>query len=156
MGGRGSGNVFDRLRGARRVAAPVEVAFVERFGRSPLSVVFRTPVLVLHSVGRRSGQERSTAIAYDRDTDGSLLIAGGAGGQTRLPDWVANLRATPRAAVTVDQPHRRRAVELTGRARAEMWLARRPMAPESRPTRRRASRAVLFRLLIGDAADDRR
>lgn len=150
--------MFDRLRGARRVATPVEVAFVERFGRSPLSVVFRTPVLVLHSVGRRSGQERSTAIAYDRDTDGSLLIAGGAGGQTRFPDWVANLRATPRAAVTVDQRRTDvEAVELTGRARAEVWPRLVARWPRVETYERRAGRAVpVFRLLIAAAADDRR
>lgn len=142
-------NVFDRLRTVRRLLAPVETAQVQRFGRSALSVAFRTPVLVLHTTGRRSGRERSTPLAYHRDPDGSLLVVGGAGGQARTPDWVANLRAEPRAEITLD---RRRvpvgAVELVRSERAEAWPRLQRVWPRIDTYERRAGRPVpIFRLL---------
>lgn len=82
-------NGYDRLRPVRRFARPFEAAQVRRFGRSLLSVSFRTPVLVLHTTGRRSGRPRRTTLAFKRSEDGSLVVVGGAGGQARLPDWVA-------------------------------------------------------------------
>src|SRR3546814_15412726 len=103
--GRATGrNRFDLLRPIRRVAGRVEALQVRLLGRSALSVAFRTPVLLLHTIGRRSGAERSSPLAFHQDPDGSLLVVGGAGGQPRLPDWVANLRAAPRASVTVHPP----------------------------------------------------
>jgi deazaflavin-dependent oxidoreductase (nitroreductase family) len=141
-------NRFDRLRGIRRVVRPVEAVQVRWFGRSALSTIFRTEVLVLHTTGRRSGRERATPLAYLRDGDGSLLVVGGAGGQTRLPDWVANLRADRRAAVTVD---RRRvavtAIELEGDDRSVVWPRLEQEWPQIASYQRRAGRLVpVFRL----------
>jgi deazaflavin-dependent oxidoreductase (nitroreductase family) len=103
MGGPAGRNAFDRLRLLRRIARPLETAQIRWAGRSALSLAVRTPVLVLHTTGRRSGAQRSTRLAVERDGDGSLLVVGGAGGQARLPDWVANLRAEPHASVTLDR-----------------------------------------------------
>lgn len=98
-----------------RLLRPVEVAQVRRFGRSALSVLFGTPVLVLATTGRRSGHRHETTLAYLRLDDERLLVVGGAAGQTRTPDWVANLRADPMVTVTVDrQSQPMRATELRG------------------------------------------
>lgn len=108
-------NVVDRLRFVQRLLRPTEVAQVKRFGRSALSVLFGTPVLVLATTGRRSGRRHETTLAYLRLDDGQLLVVGGAAGQTRIPDWVANLRADPSVTVTVDRQLRpMRATELRG------------------------------------------
>jgi|GEM_PF-1843549 len=141
-------NAFDRLRGLRQVLRPIEAVQVRWFGRSALAVVFRTPVLVLHTTGRRSGRERATPLAFHRDDDGSLLVVGGAGGQARVPDWVANLRADPRAGVTVD---RRRvavtAIELEGEERSAVWPLLEQEWPQIASYQRRAGRLVpVFRL----------
>src|SRR5688572_18583150 len=100
-------NLADRLRPLRRLVGPIEAAQVRRFGRSGLSVVFRTPVLALDTTGRRTGATRTTPLAYHRAEDGTLLVVGGAGGQTTTADWVRNLRAHPDATVTVDRRRRR-------------------------------------------------
>ena len=105
-------------------------------------------MLVLHTTGRRTGIERSTPLAYHRDADGSLLVVGGAGGQTRVPDWVANLRARPLAGVTVD---RRRlevsASELGGDERDEAWPRLAAVWPQIETYQRRAGRPIpIFRL----------
>lgn len=103
-------NIADRLRPLRRFAGYVESAEVRLFGRSVLSVVFRQRVLVLETTGRKSGKRRRTTIAY-REVDGDVVVVGGAGGQTRPPDWVANLRANANVVVT----RRRRSTPMIAR-----------------------------------------
>jgi deazaflavin-dependent oxidoreductase (nitroreductase family) len=80
-------------------------------------------LLILHTVGRRSGQPRETPVAWFADgEDARLLVASGGGSQH--PDWHANLMAHPGQAsiqlpggepapVTVDQ--------LDGAEREQAW-----------------------------------
>ena len=62
-------------------------------------------VLILHTVGRRSGQPRQTPVAWFADGDDAWLIVA-SGGKDRHPDWHLNLMRHP------DQA----SVELPGRA----------------------------------------
>lgn len=113
---------MDRVRLVRRLTRAIEAAQVKYFGRSLLSLVARTPVLVLETTGRRTGRQRESTLAYLPLDDGQLLVVGGAGGQTRLPDWVANLRANPDVTVTVNRERRpMHAAELDGAERATAW-----------------------------------
>ena len=141
--------MFDRLRPIRRLAGPIEAAQVRWAGSSLVSAAIRAPVLVLHSCGRRSGRLRSTTLAYHRLDDGSLIVVGGAGGQVRVPDWVANLRTDPKATVTMRRaPVKVEAVELTGSERAEVWRTVRDVWPKIDVYERRAGREVpVFRLI---------
>ncbi|MFI6502860.1 nitroreductase family deazaflavin-dependent oxidoreductase [Nonomuraea typhae] len=51
-------------------------------------------VLILHTVGRRSGQPRETPLAwFADDADGWLIVA--SGGEARHPDWHLNLMGHP-------------------------------------------------------------
>lgn len=117
----------NRAPALQRTVNRLEAQSVRRFGRSPLSLLFSTPVLVLETVGRRSGQIRSTPLAYGLfDLGGQagrqLVVVGGAAGQRRVPDWVANLRAEPRVTVTIDSI--RRSVigrEVIGSDRSALW-----------------------------------
>jgi deazaflavin-dependent oxidoreductase (nitroreductase family) len=141
----------DRLRPLRRIVGPIEAAEIRRFGRSGLGVVFRTPVLVLETTGRRSGRTRSTPLAYHRDDDGTLLVVGGAGGQTVIADWVVNLRASASAAVVVDRVRREvHAVELVGDERVAAWGVLVEVWPRIVAYERRAGRGLpVFRLVVG-------
>lgn len=141
-------NVMDRLRPIRRVLRGIEAVQVRWFGRSLLSTLFRTPVLVLETVGRKSGQPRQTALAYHRLGDSDLVIVGGAGGQRRVPDWVANVRANPDVHVVVNRVRRRMtAVELVGDERATVWNEVRQVWPQIETYEQRAGRPVpVFRL----------
>lgn len=139
------------VRAARRLAGRGEAFQVERFGRSLVSVLFRTPVLVLHTIGRRTGAPRSTPLAFAPAGPSagpshgarSFLVVGGAGGQARVPDWVANLRADDRAEITVDRERLTvRAVELSGDERAETWAVLRRRWPRIDTYERRAGRPV--------------
>ncbi|NEA27429.1 nitroreductase family deazaflavin-dependent oxidoreductase [Actinomadura bangladeshensis] len=59
-------------------------------------------VLILNTVGSRSGQPRETPVAWFPDKDDSRLIIASGGG-TRNPDWFDNLMAHPDRA-TVELP----------------------------------------------------
>ncbi|GAA1861120.1 nitroreductase family deazaflavin-dependent oxidoreductase [Actinomadura bangladeshensis] len=59
-------------------------------------------VLILNTVGSRSGQPRETPVAWFPDKDDSRLIIASGGG-TRNPDWFDNLMAHPDRA-TIELP----------------------------------------------------
>ncbi len=143
MGERRSGNVYDRVQPLRRLVQPLEVAQIRRWDRSLFSMAFRTPVLLLHTTGRRSGQERTTALAFHEEADGSLVVVGGANGQTRVPDWVGNLRADPDVTVTVRRELRTvQAEELVGERRDRLWPTLVVQWPRIESYERRAGRPV--------------
>ena len=136
-------NLADRVRPLRRLVGPIEAAEIRRFGRSGLSIAFRTPVLVLETTGRRSGATRSTPLAFHRDADGTLLVVGGAGGQTTTADWVRNLRVDPDAVAVVDRERRPvRAVELAGPEREATWADLVRVWPRIATYARRAGRPL--------------
>lgn len=58
------------------------------------------PLLLLHSTGAKSGQERVSPVMYQAVDDGYAIFASKAGAPTN-PDWFHNLRAHPDAAVEV-------------------------------------------------------
>ncbi|WP_460698955.1 nitroreductase family deazaflavin-dependent oxidoreductase [Nocardia thraciensis] len=80
-------------------------------------------VLILHTVGRRSGEPRQTPLAWFADGENAWLIVGSGGG-SQNPDWHANLMAHPDRA-SIELPGRG-ALEvtpqqLTGDQREQAW-----------------------------------
>ncbi|MDX6742286.1 nitroreductase family deazaflavin-dependent oxidoreductase [Actinocorallia sp. A-T 12471] len=59
-------------------------------------------VLILNTVGRRSGQSRETPLAWFAD-EGEARLVVASGGGSQHPDWHANLMAHPERA-TVELP----------------------------------------------------
>jgi deazaflavin-dependent oxidoreductase (nitroreductase family) len=58
------------------------------------------PVLLLTTVGRRSGKARTTPLTFLPDGPDLVVIASN-GGADRPPDWARNLQQTPRAVVEI-------------------------------------------------------
>lgn len=58
------------------------------------------PLLLLHTTGAKSGQERVSPLGYF-DFDGTILIVGTYAGADVNPAWVHNLRAQPRASIEI-------------------------------------------------------
>ena len=58
-------------------------------------------LLLLHTVGVKSGQERINPVAYVSDGDRLVIIASKAGAPTN-PDWYYNILAHPLVTVEVD------------------------------------------------------
>ncbi|CAM2905260.1 nitroreductase family deazaflavin-dependent oxidoreductase [Skermania piniformis] len=57
-------------------------------------------LLLLHTIGARSGAERINPLAYATD-DGDLIIAASRAGSDQNPDWYHNLAAHPDITVEV-------------------------------------------------------
>jgi deazaflavin-dependent oxidoreductase (nitroreductase family) len=57
-------------------------------------------ILILHTTGRTSGQERSIPIAYF-EYEGSYLIVGSNWGKEKNADWYLNLKKDPRASLEI-------------------------------------------------------
>jgi len=68
------------------------------------------PTLLLTTIGRRTGELRSSALPYF-PVDGDLIVCGSRGGGPYDPLWAANLEADPHCWLRI----RRRLVPATGR-----------------------------------------
>jgi F420H(2)-dependent quinone reductase len=79
------------------------------------------PVLLLTSIGRRSGQPRTAPVLYLADGERVVVIGSNAGNE-RAPAWSFNLRANPAAEIQIGGERRRvRARVAEGEERAELW-----------------------------------
>ena len=58
------------------------------------------PLLLLHTTGAQSGQERVSPVMYRADGDNLVVFASKAGADTN-PAWYHNLRAHPQTTVEV-------------------------------------------------------
>ncbi len=86
-----------------------------------LGKVGRAPVLLLTSIGRRSGQPRTAPVLYLADGD-RLIVIGSNAGNTKAPAWSHNLKANPDAEVEIGAERRLvRARLAEGEERAELW-----------------------------------
>lgn len=79
------------------------------------------PVLLLTSVGRRSGLERTVPLLYLEDGD-RLVVVASQGGMPTHPDWYHNVVAHPRVEVEVGRRVREMVARVADEAeRAELW-----------------------------------
>ena len=82
-----------------------------------------TPILLLHTRGRRTGQPRTNGLAYV-DRGNSWAVAASWAGEPRHPVWYLNLMANPDVEIQVGSRRVQvRARELEGEERAEVWQA---------------------------------
>ena len=68
----------------------------KRFGR-----LRGMPLLILTTVGRKTGKKRVTPVMYIRDGDNYVITASN-GGADREPGWFSNLKANPETTIEVD------------------------------------------------------
>lgn len=81
----------------------------------------KAPVLLLTSVGRRSGQPRTAPVLFAHDGPNVVVIGSNAGNQ-KAPAWSYNLKANPDAEVEIRSEHRLvRARVAEGDERARLW-----------------------------------
>lgn len=62
------------------------------------------PMLLLHTTGAKSGQERVNPLVYTTDGDRIVIIASKGGAPTN-PDWYYNLLANPNVSLEVGSEH---------------------------------------------------
>jgi deazaflavin-dependent oxidoreductase (nitroreductase family) len=87
------------------------------------------PLLLLHTVGRRSGKSRVNPMMYLKEEDRYLVFASKGGADTN-PDWYYNLKAHPDARIEVgDQTLDVHAEEVTGRERDAIYKRQATLYP---------------------------
>ena len=109
-------------------------------GRAGRRWINGAPVLVLETIGRRSGKPRPTPVIYARD-GGRLVVSAANAGAKRTPAWWLNLRERPAATVELGDrrfPVRARLAE--GAERERLWALLRDVAPAIEEYRHYTSR----------------
>jgi deazaflavin-dependent oxidoreductase (nitroreductase family) len=100
------------------------------------------PMLLLHTTGARSGDERINPMMYLADGDRYLVFASAAGSD-RNPAWYWNLRAHPEASIEVGDEHLDvRAEELTGSVRDEKYAEQARRYPGFAEYERKTTRTI--------------
>ncbi len=86
-----------------------------------ISTTMMLPIVMVDTIGAKTGQLRRTPLVAAKDGD-SLVIIASRGGDTRNPGWYYNLKAHPDiAAVFGKASHRYRAREVEGEERERLW-----------------------------------
>ena len=81
----------------------------------------KSPILLLNTVGRKSGKKRTSPLLYVKDGEDFVIIASKGGASTH-PAWFLNLKANPDATVEVgDREVRVRAEEADAEEKARLW-----------------------------------
>jgi deazaflavin-dependent oxidoreductase (nitroreductase family) len=102
----------------------------------------RQPMLLLHTVGRKSGEPRITPLLYVPDGERWLLVASNAG-DDRPPAWWLNLRAAGEATIQVGRArHRVRAREAGPDERPGLWKRVCDQYPNYARYEQRTARAI--------------
>ena len=79
------------------------------------------PVLLLRTIGRKSGEERTAALVYLRDGDNLVVVASN-GGSDRSPGWFFNLQRNPEVGVQIGRHRTRmRARVADPQERVRLW-----------------------------------
>ncbi len=79
-------------------------------------------LVILHTVGARTGKESESPVRYFPEDGGSMVVVASAAGAPKNPAWYHNLKANPR--FEIEQGTERYAVtaeEITGPERDAWW-----------------------------------
>jgi deazaflavin-dependent oxidoreductase (nitroreductase family) len=90
---------FARLNS--RILPPIDRAVARLTGGRHTLSELAAPTLLLTTIGRKSGQERTQPLVYV-PYDGGWAVVGTNFGQAHHPAWTHNLVANPEARVTLD------------------------------------------------------
>ncbi len=105
------------LRAGGKLNVPLYRASRGRlFGR-----IGRAPVLLLTTIGRRSGKTRTAPVLYLADGQ-RLIVIGSNAGNERAPAWALNLRSNPHCDVQVLGERRKVSARVAeGDEREQLW-----------------------------------
>jgi deazaflavin-dependent oxidoreductase (nitroreductase family) len=110
------------------------------------------PTLVLTTRGRKSGQERKSALIYQQ-TEGWYFVVASDGGAAKHPSWYLNLLAHPEVAVQVAADKiQATARTATPEERAKFWPLMAAVWPEYDSYERKTTREIPLVILEPTAA----
>ena len=104
-------------------------------------------ILLLESVGRKTGQRRTTPLAYIRDGDNYVVTASN-GGEPHHPGWYYNLHSQPQTVIQVIDQHISVEVEQANpEERRRLWAELVKRNPRFDEYRRKTSREIAMFIL---------
>ncbi len=110
-----------------------------------------SPVLLLTTIGRKSGKERTLPLLYLADDDTVVLVASN-GGTAKHPLWWLNLKAHPQAKVQIGpRILSMTATEAVGEERNRLWPRVVQMYPEYANYQKRTPREIPVVVLRSDS-----
>ena len=90
-------------------------------GRWPRDL-FGMPGVELHTIGRKSGQRRSSMLASPVHDENRVILVASKGGDERNPQWYLNLTANPDVELTMNGETRKmRARTASPEEKAALW-----------------------------------
>lgn len=125
-----------------RVMIALNVAVFRMFGKR-MRVMGR-PLLLLTTVGARSGKERRTPLGWFPDGDDTWLIVASAAGSAKHPAWYVNMAKNPDG-VWIETGGRRLVVQpesLKGSEREEAWKRVVALSPGYGTYQRKTDRVI--------------
>jgi deazaflavin-dependent oxidoreductase (nitroreductase family) len=101
-----------------------------------------TPLLLIHSYGRRTGTLRVNPVMYLKDNERYLVFASKGGSDTH-PDWFRNLKAHPEVEIEVgDDTLDVHAEEVTGPERDVLYGRQAALYPQFAEYQRKTKRII--------------
>jgi F420H(2)-dependent quinone reductase len=107
----------------------------------------KSPILLLNTVGRKSGKKRTSPLLYVMDGEDFVIIASKGGAPTH-PAWYLNLKANPEATVEIgDREVRVEAEVADPEDKARLWQKMVEMYPTYDDYQRKTEREIPLLLL---------
>ena len=78
----------------------LQIYMYRRSGGKRMGHVRGMPLLLLTTIGRKTGEQRVTPVMYIRDGDNYVITASNSGAD-KHPNWFLNLKANPRTTIEV-------------------------------------------------------
>lgn len=101
-----------------------------------------SPLLLIHTVGRRTSKQRVNPVMYLKDGDRYLIFASKGGSDTH-PDWFLNLMAHPDTQIEVgDDTIDTHAHEVTGSERDTLYGRQGTLYPQFAEYQRKTKRII--------------
>ncbi len=114
-----------------------------RLGEKQLSY----SILLLHTIGRKTGKRRSHALLYFWDGD-NLVVCASNNGSPRPPAWYLNLQATPRVCIQHGRVQQEAIAETAGpQERERLWRMLLKVRPQFADYQKATSRVFPIVLL---------
>lgn len=131
-------------RSLDRWLSPLGV-WVMRRTRGGIARPWKVDALLLTTIGRRSGRQRTVVLQFFRGDDDSMIVAAANDGGRSHPGWYLNLTADPAASVEVNGRTMPVRAEVLAGTEAERWWVR---ILERSPEYERYARATTRRIPI--------
>jgi F420H(2)-dependent quinone reductase len=137
------GRPFGRARAqAQRLVTAINTLVYRLTGGRVAGQFYGAPVLLLHTIGRKTGRFRITPLCYVRDGERIALIASN-GGTASNPAWLHNLRARPRALVHLGDDLTTMTIQdVSAAERDRLWQQAVAMYPGYAEYQRRTDRRI--------------